>query len=91
MTAPDHQDRWHFDDRWYLITAFSEVGSRDRFGLELEDVAPSPGKGVVLSAFYDDSTSRISISSKTADPLPLDLVEQFLEEVRIRTMPRSGL
>jgi hypothetical protein len=41
-------DRWHFGGRWYTTTLASDVHTRDGMGLELDDVAPAPGRGTVL-------------------------------------------
>jgi hypothetical protein len=51
MSASAESERWHFADRWYMVTAFSQVGPDEGFGLELEDVGPAPGRGIVLSAY----------------------------------------
>jgi hypothetical protein len=54
--------------------------------LELEDVAPAPGRGNVLQAFHDDTTGEMTFSSYSTEPLPFDLVEQFIVEAR-RLLP----
>ena len=87
MSASAGTERWHFVDRWYMVSGFSQVGPDEGFGLELEDVGPAPGRGVVLSAYYHDVTGEISIASRTSDPLPMNLIEQFTEEARRRIRP----
>jgi hypothetical protein len=47
-------DRWHLGGRWYTTTLASDVQTRDGMGLELDDVAPAPGRGTVLEAFHDE-------------------------------------
>ena len=83
------RDRWHVDDRWYAVTMTSVVShlNRDGMALELEDVGPSPGRGLVLEAFYDDDTGHMSLTSSTTEPLPIPLVEAFIAEVRRRLPP----
>jgi hypothetical protein len=56
-------------------------------GLELDDVAPAPGRGTVLEAFHDDTTGELTFTAYVTDPLPLDLVEQFIVEARRRLPP----
>jgi hypothetical protein len=80
-------DRWHFGDRWYAITLTSDVLTRDGVRLELDDVAPAPGRGTVLEAFYDDTTGRMTFTAFANDPLPFELVEQFITEARRRLPP----
>ena len=64
------RDRWHFDDRWYDVTLASVVSHLDRDGmaLELDDFGPSPGRGLVLEAFYDDDTGNIMHHRTAAIP-----------------------
>lgn len=75
---------WYFDCRYYVTTLTSDVSDRDGIGLALDDVAPAPGRGMVLEAFQDDSTDALTFTAHVADPLPLGLVEQFIAEARIR-------
>ena len=85
------RDRWHFSDRWYEVTMASVVSHLDRDGmaLELDDIGPSPGRGLVLEAFYDDDTGNVTFTSCTAEPLPLLLVEAFIAEARTRLRPTA--
>lgn len=78
----DQRDEWLFDGRYYVVTAFSDVATRDGFGLELEDVGPAPGRGIVLEAFWDDATGKFTFKSCTDGVLPFDLVEQFVRSAR---------
>ncbi len=55
MTSDDPH-RWYFGGRYYSVTKFSDVHERDGYGWELDDVAPAPGRGTVLEAFFDDTT-----------------------------------
>jgi hypothetical protein len=83
-TGPEH---WHFGGRWYTTTLASDVQTRDGMGLELDDVAPAPGRGTVLDAFHDDTNGEITFTAHVTDPLPLELVEQFIAEARRRLPP----
>jgi hypothetical protein len=47
---------------------------------ELEDVAPTPGKGLVLEAFRDDTAGTLTIRAFTDEPLALTLVQRFITE-----------
>jgi hypothetical protein len=74
-------DKWFFAGRWYAATVASDA-MRDGLGLELDDIAPSPGRGLVLEAFRSDTTGETSFTALTTEPLPLDLVERFVGEAR---------
>lgn len=80
--AESELDRWYFRGRWYSTTVASWVSGRDGLGLELDDVAPAPGRGPVLEAFRDDTTGDLTFTAYVADPLPFELVEQFIAEAR---------
>jgi hypothetical protein len=84
----DDREQWHFGERWYAVSGVSEVGARDGFSLELEDIGPAPGRGVLLVAFRDDQTGETTIDSKLIESLPLELVERFLAEARLRLPPK---
>lgn len=86
MTSVPESERWQFGGRWYAVTMASDVGARDGMGLELDDVAPAPGRGVALEAFHHDQTGEMTFTAFTNEPLPLDLVEQFVEQAR-RVLP----
>jgi hypothetical protein len=60
----------------------SDVHTRDGLGLELDDVAPSPGRGLVMEVFREDTTGEWTVASFVKDPLPLELIERFLAEAR---------
>jgi hypothetical protein len=89
MTNGD-AERWHFGDRWYATTLASWVRTRDGMGLELEDVGPAPGRGIVLEAFYDDTTGEMSFIAHVTESLPFELVGRFIVEARERLPPASG-
>lgn len=82
-------EQWHFGGRWYTTTLAGHVASRDGMSLELEDIAPAPGRGVVLEAFHDDVTGEMPFTSYIAEPLPFEVVEQFMAEAR-RLLPPVG-
>ncbi|GAA3600919.1 hypothetical protein GCM10022223_15740 [Kineosporia mesophila] len=73
---------WHFGDRYYSVVMASDVGDRDGIGLELEDVAPAPGRGLVMEVFRDDDSGMSTLRCFTSDPLPLELVERFLAQAQ---------
>jgi hypothetical protein len=85
----ESRDRWFFGGRHYAATLASDVATRDGLGLELEDVGPAPGRGLVLEAFQDDTTELFTFRAFLADPLPFALVEQFVEEGR-RRLTKDG-
>jgi hypothetical protein len=70
--------------RWYTTTLASDVAARDGIGLELDDVAPAPGRGLILEAFHDDTTREWTFTAHVTDPLPFELVERFIIEARAR-------
>ena len=78
---------WEYDGRYYMVTGFSDVGTRDGHGWELEDVAPAPGRGQVFEAFYDDTTREFTFRSYTERALPFALVERFVREARLGVPP----
>jgi hypothetical protein len=83
MTNAD-SGHWHFGGHWYATTLASDVLTRDGIGLELDDIAPAPGRGSVLEAFHDYTTGALTFTAHVTDPLPLELVEQFVAEARHR-------
>jgi hypothetical protein len=85
----ESRDRWFFAGRYYAATLASDVATRDGLGLELEDVGPPPGRGLVLEAFQDDTTELFTFTAFITDPLPFALVEQFVAEAR-RTLTKDG-
>ncbi|RYY10534.1 MAG: hypothetical protein EON55_16150 [Alphaproteobacteria bacterium] len=78
---------WEYDGRYYVVTGFSDVATRDGYGWELEDVAPAPGRGQVFEAFYDDTTREFTFRSHTEGALPFALVERFVHEARLEVPP----
>jgi hypothetical protein len=82
------RDQWHFDDRWYDVT-IAGVSCLDRDGMafELDDIGPSPGRGLVLEAFRDGATGNMTFTSRTTEPLPFRLVEAFIAEARRTLSP----
>jgi hypothetical protein len=74
--------RWHFGGRWYSTTLACDVAARSGMGLELDDVAPAPGRGSILEAFHDDTTGQWTFTAHVTGPLPFELVEQFVIEAR---------
>lgn len=83
----DDPTRWFFGGRYFEVVKFSDVATRDGYGWELNDIAPAPGRGVVLEAFWDDSTGEFSFWSKSDEPLPFALVEHFVEQARTGVPP----
>ncbi|GAB2560759.1 hypothetical protein [Kribbella endophytica] len=84
------EDPWHSDGRYYLITVFSDVSAgRDGLGMELEDVAPAPGRGTAMVVFREDSTGIPVISSTTYLPVPDDLAARFTEYALRQLLPEG--
>lgn len=71
------KDRWFFAGRHYMVTLTS---SAEDMSLELEDVGPGVGRGFVAIANKLDDSEEITVSTLTADPLPAELVTQFIGE-----------
>jgi hypothetical protein len=70
-------DEWYADGRYYGVTVFSDVSERDGLGVELEDVAPAPGRGLAMVIFRDDSTGAPVVSTTTHLPVPAELATRF--------------
>jgi hypothetical protein len=70
--------RWVFDGVAYEVVAASDVATRDGYGYELWELGAS-GRGMVLEAFWDDTTGQFTFTALTQEPLPFRLVEQFLQ------------
>jgi hypothetical protein len=86
----DDPTKWFFDGRYYAVTQFSDVATRDGFGWELDDVAPAPGRGTVLEAFWDDTTGLFTFWARGGDAvLPFALVEHFVAEARKHVPPTT--
>jgi len=88
----DDPAQWFFRGRYYMVTRFSDVATRDGYGWELDDVAPAPGRGTVLEAFWDDTTGLFTFWARGGDlVLPFDLVEHFVAEARKGVPPRKDV
>ncbi|HVF04264.1 MAG TPA: hypothetical protein VNA20_05440 [Frankiaceae bacterium] len=79
---PDPRDEWRFGGRWYQPTFASSGHPRDGFALEVEDVAPAPGRGLVFEVFRDDVSGDVAFTAFTTDPLPFALVEKAVAVAR---------
>lgn len=82
-------DGWEYDGRYYAVEKSSDVSTRGGYGWKLQDVAPAPGLGAVLGAFYDDTTTNFTFKSWTDRDLPFALVERFVREARTGVPPAS--
>lgn len=80
------RDDWEFGGRYYLTTMFSDL-DRDGMALEVEDVAPAPGRGQVLEIFFSDQTGDMMFTAMTTEPLPLRLIEHVVAEARRTLVP----
>jgi hypothetical protein len=85
----DDPASWHFGGRYYAVTRFSDVATRDGYGWELADVGPAPARGQVLEAFWDDTTGEFTFWCGSSEPLPFALVEHFVAEAR-KGVPPCG-
>lgn len=72
-------ERWHIGDRFYGVTA---AGTPDSFDLELEDLGPGVGRGLVALASMADGARSISLTVYDDRTLPIEVVEQFIAEAR---------
>jgi hypothetical protein len=61
--------------RYYHLTRASDP---DGMALELDDVAPDPGRGMIAMAYRHDG-GHMSVRWFSCEPLPIRLVEEFLE------------
>lgn len=73
------REDWHVGGRWYAATLAS---SPEGFALELDDIAPAPGRGLVLEAFRPDDTGEVVVTCYLSEGLPLEVVERFVAEAR---------
>lgn len=71
-----------FDGRHYDIVMASDV-IRDGMGLELWDVAPTPGRGLVAEAFWSDADGTLTFTGNDL-PVPFEALEHFVAQVRPR-------
>ena len=91
VTEPQNQrDRWTFEGVPYEVVRASDVLTRDGYGYELWDLGAS-GKGMVLEAFWDDTTGKFTFTALTQEPLPFRLVEQFLAAAALGGPPSARL
>ena len=68
---------WIADGRFFDVTVFSDVVTRDGLGWELVDIAPAPGRGQVFEVFREDSGDVPTISSTSFQPADVDLIGRF--------------
>lgn len=83
---PEHVARWTFGGRHYGVTLASTATSMD---LELDDLGPGVGRGLVALASYGDEAEVVTVRVLTRLPLSLGLIEQFLAEAKIQLPVRS--
>jgi hypothetical protein len=86
-SQPDASQPWEYDGRYYLISEFRDVTDRAGFGWELEDAGPTP-RGIVLEAFWDETSGEFSFIAYTDHPLPFALVHRFVTEAAEQIPPR---
>jgi hypothetical protein len=87
VTEPtESQARWVFDGVAYKVVAASDVATRDGYGYELWELGAS-GRGMVLEAFWDDTTGLFTFTALTQEPLPFRLVEQFVQSASAGVPP----
>ncbi|MBY8862715.1 hypothetical protein K7711_40040 [Nocardia sp. CA2R105] len=72
--------RWEYGGRYYVVWRVTDSGEQDTLGWELEDVGPSPGRGIVLEAFGQDASGEFVFTAFTDQPLPFALVHRFVVE-----------
>lgn len=75
----EQRDEWLIEGRWYQPTIASDP---EGLAVELDDVAPAPGRGLVMDAHRNDSTVEYTFACYAADRLPLAVVERFIAEAR---------
>ncbi len=87
MTKPGAGPEWTFDGVSYEVVAASDVATRDGYGFELWELGAA-GRGMVLEAFWDDSTGLFTFTALTSAPLPFRLVEAFIASAAEGVPPR---
>ncbi len=70
------KDEWHYGGRYYHLL---NVSGQD-YSWELEEVAPTPSRGTVLSTNLTDD-GEFTFEAHTTDPLPMALVHRFVTEM----------
>jgi hypothetical protein len=75
----DQRDDWLIEGRWYSPGIASDP---DGLAVELEDVGPAPGRGVVMDAHRHATTGEYTFAYYAEDRLPLAVVERFISEAR---------
>lgn len=80
MSHPTPQ--WQAGGRFYSVTEFSDVATRDGLGWELEDVAPAPGRGLICEVFRNDASATPVLSAQmyTHDRPPDETLIPFTEQ-----------
>ena len=68
--------------RYYMVTLASTPDTMD---LELEDVGPGVSRGLLLLASRNDQSGQL-VRVWTNDPLPIELLEEFMAEAQ-RCLP----
>jgi hypothetical protein len=84
----NERDRWTFDGRYYEVVKASDVATRDGYGYELWELGAS-GRGMVLEAFWDDTTGLFTFTALTQEPLPFGLVQQFVTDAAAGVPPSA--
>lgn len=82
----EERTRWTFGGRYYATTLASDVATRDGIGLELDDVPPAPGRGMLYEVFQDNTTAEVTFTAFSTEPVPFELIEQFVAEARRRVV-----
>jgi hypothetical protein len=75
------RQRWHIGDRYYGVIAAS---TPDSFDLELSDLGPGVGRGIVAIASMPDDTKQVNVRFFGDETLPIELIEEFVAEARRR-------
>ena len=55
---------------------------RDGRSVELWEIAPAPGRGLLLEAFRSAADGQLSFSAFTREDVPLDALEWFVGRAR---------
>ena len=79
LVSEAERERWHIGGRHYLLTLASTPDSME---LDVDDVGPGVGRGLILIASRDDASGEMTLRTFTSDPLPLQLVEKVADEAR---------
>lgn len=79
MASYFNNERRTFEGRHYRLTLASTPETMD---LELDDVGPAPGRGLIALASCDDTSHELTVRVFTDAQPPMDMLDRFLATAR---------